>query len=95
VIAQVNRDQAIRNLLETMKDVYDVMLAADKLDSEVHYGTVKLIFQQTTECTWFIRDYASRNYSEIISSANLRPLCCIDHRALSAAHYKRCDDVIR
>lgn len=63
MIAQNNRDKAIRSLLETMKDIYDLMSKAEQLKNlEAHRHTVKLIFQQTAECAWFIRDYASRGY---------------------------------
>jgi hypothetical protein len=67
VVAQINRDQAIRGLLDMMKAIFDVMSAEDKLKNmtDSRRRTVELIFQQTTECAWFIRDYVSRNYSEI------------------------------
>jgi hypothetical protein len=51
-----------------MKDMYDfvnVALPIQKEDlGEAREEIFKCMFQQTYDCAWFIRDYASRGFCE-------------------------------
>jgi hypothetical protein len=51
-----------------MKDVYDsIWDVADKLsENDPRYRTVKVILQQTTECAFFVSNYASRGYGKVL-----------------------------
>jgi hypothetical protein len=52
-----------------MKDVYQLLHDAGPLAKmEAHADTAKLMFQQTAECAWFIREYVSRGFGETFST---------------------------
>jgi hypothetical protein len=59
VLAQKDRDEAIDHLIEVMNDVYSLVHEAESLmDIESHKRILVVLTQQTTECGYFIRDYA-------------------------------------
>lgn len=59
VLAQKARDQAIDHLVEVMDDVYSFVQEADAFQNiESHKPIIMVLTQQTTECAYFIRDYA-------------------------------------
>ncbi|EIN12230.1 hypothetical protein PUNSTDRAFT_130499 [Punctularia strigosozonata HHB-11173 SS5] len=59
IIGQVKLDQSIRDLLDTLENVYDFMDQAQPLDSVKSAAKLlTALAQQTTECGWFIHDYA-------------------------------------
>jgi hypothetical protein len=55
----MDRDDAIVRLVETMDDVYSFVEEAEPMKKIESLGRIiELIAQQTTECAYFIRDYA-------------------------------------
>jgi hypothetical protein len=52
-----------------MKDIYDFVVSANPLQaqdiSEARRKVVKLMLQQTYDCAWFIKDYASRGFGTL------------------------------
>jgi len=79
ILAQRSRDDRIRSLLETMSDAYSFVRDAEPLARvQMVIGTVLLLAQQTTECAYFIRDYAKeksfwmRTLKNAISEVDLR-----------------------
>ena len=62
ILVQIDRDDSIVRLVETMDDVYSFVEEADPLKKiESLTRIIELIAQQTTECAYFIRDYAMCN----------------------------------
>jgi hypothetical protein len=60
IIAQKDRDDAILHLVEVMDDVYSFVKEASPVRKiKSHCRIVVLMTQQTTECAYFIRDYAT------------------------------------
>jgi hypothetical protein len=59
VLAQKDRDEAIDHLVEVMSDIYSLVHEAETLMGiECHKQILGVLTQQTTECAYFIRDYA-------------------------------------
>jgi hypothetical protein len=59
ILAQKDRDDNINRLLGIMKDTYDFIEVVDPLKKvESHKPIVILLTHQTTECGYFIGDYA-------------------------------------
>jgi hypothetical protein len=59
ILAQVDRDSYIVRLVEIMDDVYSFVKEAEPVKKiESHSRIIALMAQQTTECAYFIRDYA-------------------------------------
>jgi hypothetical protein len=59
ILAQVDRDSCIIRLVEIMDDVYSFVKEAEPMKKiESHGRIIALMAQQTTECAYFIRDYA-------------------------------------
>jgi len=59
ILAQVDRDCCIIRLVEIMDDVYSFVKEAEPMKKiESHGRIIALMAQQTTECAYFIRDYA-------------------------------------
>ncbi|KIM79211.1 hypothetical protein PILCRDRAFT_74639, partial [Piloderma croceum F 1598] len=59
ILAQVDRDNHIVHLVEVMDDVYSFVKEAEPIKRiESHGRIIALMAQQTTECAYFIRDYA-------------------------------------
>jgi len=60
ILAQVDRDNRIVHLVEVIDDVYSFVEEADPIKKiESQHRIVALMAQQTTECAYFIRDYAT------------------------------------
>ncbi|KIM75554.1 hypothetical protein PILCRDRAFT_669545 [Piloderma croceum F 1598] len=60
ILAQVDRDSCIVRLVEIMDDVYSFVKEAEPIKKiESHSQIIALMAQQTTECAYFIRDYAT------------------------------------
>ncbi len=58
-MAQVDRDRYIVRLVEVMDDVFSFVKEAEPIKKiESHGQIIELVSQQTTECAYFIRDYA-------------------------------------
>jgi hypothetical protein len=59
ILAQVDRDRCIVRLVEVMDDVFSFVKEAEPIKKIESHGPIfKLMSQQTTECAYFIRDYA-------------------------------------
>ena len=59
ILAQMDRDDSIVRLVETMDNIYSFVEEAEPMKKiESFCRVVELIAQQTTECAYFIRDYA-------------------------------------
>jgi uncharacterized protein Yka (UPF0111/DUF47 family) len=55
----MDRDDSIVRLVETMDDVYSFVKETEPMKKIKSFGRIiELIAQQTTECAYFIRDYA-------------------------------------
>ena len=60
VLAQVDRDNAIVGLVEIIDDVLSFVKEAEPVKKIKSHGRIiALMAQQTTECAYFIRDYAT------------------------------------
>jgi hypothetical protein len=60
ILDQVDRDDSIVRLVETINDVYSFVEEAEPMKKIKSLGRIiKLMTQQTTECAYFIRDYAT------------------------------------
>ena len=59
-------DQKLLSLVETMKNTFSFAKNLKELSNREDFGTLKeiinKILQQTAECAFFIRDYASRRF---------------------------------
>ena len=61
ILAQNDRDKGIDHLVGTMNDTYAFVYETEPLRKiESHERIIVLIMQQTTECGYFIRDYAKK-----------------------------------
>jgi hypothetical protein len=59
IVAQADRDDCVVHLLEVIDDIYSFVHEAEPVRKiESHGRIVTLMAQQTTECAYFIRDYA-------------------------------------
>lgn len=59
ILAQKDRDGSIDRLVETVNDMYSFVHEAEPLKKiQSHARIVSLMTSQTTECAYFIRDYA-------------------------------------
>jgi hypothetical protein len=59
IIAQADRDDCIVHLVQVMDDIYSFVKEAEPMKKiESHRRIAALMAQQTTECAYFIRDYA-------------------------------------
>jgi hypothetical protein len=78
VIDQKNRDNSISGLVETMNDVYAFVHEAESLKRiESQKEILALMAKQTTECAYFIRDYAKNK--SFCSSAIAPQVHMADH----------------
>ena len=72
ILAQVDRDSGIARLVSIMDDVFSFVKEAEPMKKiEAQGRIIALIAQQTTECAYFIRDYATNK--SFCRSAS--PLC--------------------
>jgi hypothetical protein len=75
VLNQKERDENLGHLLEMMADAYAFVLEADPVKKiESHKHIVAMIVQQTTECSYFIREYA------MTQSFSTSPSVCENHK---------------
>ena len=60
-LAQVERDEHMRDLLEAMNNAYAFVTAAESLETlSSRPAVIESLAQQTTECAYFISDYAAQ-----------------------------------
>jgi hypothetical protein len=72
IIAQADRDDCIVHLVQVMDDIYSFVKEAEPMKKiESHRRIVALMAQQTTECAYFIRNYAM-NKSFCMSASTLK-----------------------
>jgi hypothetical protein len=58
----MDRDNSIVRLVKTMDDIYSFVEEAEPMKKIESLGRIiELIAQQTTQCAYFIRDYATDN----------------------------------
>ena len=70
ILAQVDRDECIVHLTEVMDDAYSFVKEAEPIKKiESHGRIILLMAQQTTECAYFIRDYAANKGFCMLTSA--------------------------
>ncbi|EIN12241.1 hypothetical protein PUNSTDRAFT_130507 [Punctularia strigosozonata HHB-11173 SS5] len=92
IIGQVKLDQSIRDLLDTLENVYDFMDQAQPLDTVKSAAKLlTALAQQTTECGWFIHDYAknknflprtaSNAWKKLVHPAQAAPAMVKEYRA--------------
>lgn len=76
VIAQSDRDQAARGLVDRLDRVYDFMIQDETLGQiSSMLGILGQISQQTLECARFIRDYSeTKSFCESSSCCTFRML---------------------
>jgi hypothetical protein len=69
ILNQRERDNKVDHLLEVMADSYAFVLEAEPVKKiESHKRIVAVMAQQTTECAYFIREYAmNTNFSVSLS----------------------------
>jgi hypothetical protein len=85
---QKERDDHLGRLLEVMADAYDFVLEAEPVEKiESHKRIVTVMVQQTTECSYFIREYATtQSFSMSLSVCEnheiLPPLSLVGKRIL-------------
>ena len=82
ILAQVDRDNYIVRLVEVMDDVYSFVKEAEPIKKiESHGRIILLMAQQTTECAYFIRDYAmNKNFCMLF--------CTLPDESHRYAHYQ-------
>jgi hypothetical protein len=102
IITQMDRDDCIVHLLEVMDDVYFFVHEAEPVKKiESHGRIVTLMAQQTTECAYFIRDYAmDKNFcmstSVCVSCGRISPLSLLPgKRALKNSFMSTVDSKIK
>src|ERR1700733_10476634 len=87
ILAQVDRDSSIIHLVEVISDVYSFLKEAEPIKKiESNCRIFSFVAQQTTECAYFIRDYAM-NKTFCMSVHQLhtdKSHNCIAVRAMSA-----------
>ena len=60
-LAQVERDAHMKDLLKSMNYAYDFVAATESLQTiKSRSVIIENLAQQTTECAYFIRDYAAQ-----------------------------------
>ena len=60
-VEQIHKDACIAQLVESMNDAYAFVDAAEPLKTiNTRPKIVKRLAQQTTDCAYFIRDYADK-----------------------------------
>ncbi|EIN12156.1 WD40 repeat-like protein [Punctularia strigosozonata HHB-11173 SS5] len=76
VISQVEIDQSVRDLLDTIEAVYEFMDQAQPVSCVIPAAKLlTALAQQTTECGYFIRDYAkNKNFVRRTASNALKSL---------------------
>jgi len=83
MLAQVDRDSRIVGLVEIMDDVFSFVKEAEPIKKiESHGRVIELMVQQTTECAYFIREYAmNKSLCRSTSSLHIRVShCCVHYQ---------------
>jgi hypothetical protein len=63
ILAQIDRDNRINQLVEVIDDVYSFVKDANLVkEIESQQKILAVMAQQTTECAYFIRDYAIKGF---------------------------------
>jgi len=63
VLEQIDRDDRIRHLVEVISDVFAFVKDANEVKKIASHGRILVVMaQQTTECAYFIRDYAMKGF---------------------------------
>jgi hypothetical protein len=66
ILAQIDRDNRINQLVEVIDDVYSFVTDADMVKKiESQRKILVVMAQQTTECAYFIRDYAIKGFCRL------------------------------
>ena len=67
ILAQQNRDDRISHLVEVMDDIYYFVHEAEPVNKiNSHKDIIAVMIKQTTECAYFIRDYAmDKNFGRL------------------------------
>ena len=80
ILTQVDRDSRIIGLVEIIDDVYSFVKEAEPIKKiESHGRIIALMAQQTTECAYFIRDYAmNKSFCRSASTFHLK----VSHRCV-------------
>src|ERR1700691_5895126 len=73
ILAQVDRDEGVVHLAEVMDDAYSFVKEAEPIKKiESHGRIILLMAQQTTECAYFIRDYATnKGFCMLVSALHM------------------------
>ena len=81
ILAQVDRDSCIIRLVGVINDVYSFVEEAEPMKKiESHRRIISLMAQQTTECAYFIRDYASnKSFCAFFSTLRAHKSHCQSH----------------
>jgi hypothetical protein len=88
ILDQKDRDDNLGHLLEVMSDAYAFVLEAEPMKKiESHNRVLLVMVQQTTECSYFIREYATtQSFSMSLSVPHNHkispPLSLIEKRVL-------------
>jgi len=83
ILAQVDRDNRIAGLVEAMDDVFSFLEEAEPIKKiESHGRVIELMVQQTTECAYFIREYAmNKSLCRLTSALHVRVShCCVHYQ---------------
>ena len=84
ILSQVDRDSRIIGLVETMDDVFSFVKEAEPIKKIESQGRViELMVHQTTECAYFIREYAMNKSlcRSLSSTLHVRVShCCVHYQ---------------
>ena len=80
-MAQVDRDKGIVDLVKIMDDVFSFVKEAEPMKKiESHFRIIELMIRQTTECAYFIRDYAmNKGFCKLTCTLHVRVSHCFVH----------------
>jgi len=83
ILDEVDCDSRIVGLVETMDDVFSFVKEAEPIKKiESHGRVIELMVQQTTECAYFIREYAmNKSLCRLTSALHVRVShCCVHYQ---------------
>jgi hypothetical protein len=65
VLKQIERDNKVNSLVETMASLYGFLQDANPLEKIMSFEkTVERLVSQTTECAYFIAEYSMDSFGE-------------------------------
>lgn len=77
VLDQIDRDDRIHGLVEVIDDICTFVKDADEVKNMKAHGKIlAMMAQQTTECAYFIRDYAVKGFCALTYPLILFILIC-------------------